>query len=150
MKKEDFVSNFYTFLLAETGKIGFSENDLLQVKRLVASSLNVGDRFVSNELIDLRYLPNLEELELNNYIINRPNISSIIKCEHIQKYSFFRCDFKDKLNIEGKYLSAKFCEKIENITFERFENVEIQGSDISKIKLDRCKLLKIDDCTRNC
>lgn len=147
MKKEDFINkNIYTFLKGKIGKFEFTKDNLMNIKSISINAFDLSDNFISNNLGDLNYFENLEEISLVNFIINRPNIKIIENLKNLDIFEFNNCDFKDNLHIYGRCLKLNNCNNIFRISFENFENIIIKNCDIDNLKLDKVQNLQILNC----
>lgn len=135
--------NIERCLKSQLKKFDFTEEDYKKLKNVNLCAFNYGNNFISNSLEDLKKFPNIINLNLSNYILNRPNIKVIEELLKIDTFMFYECDFKDYINIGGNYIEICNCKNIAYINFNNFEEIKIENCEISNIKFDICKKIEL-------
>ena len=147
MNREDFVNkNVYIFLKGRLKKFSFEKEELSSIKGLSIDAFDLSKSFISNDLKDLNYFENLEDLVLTNYMLDKPNIEIIENLKKITSIGFYNCEFKDVINLKGDYLKLADCKNIYKANTEVFKNILIRNCDLDNLKFDNAENIIITNC----
>jgi len=92
--------NLETYLQGYLKKINIDENDLNNVKSININSFDLGGKYISNSLEDLKLFKNLESLYISNFILNRENIDTKKMNFSCNLLKFYECSNIENSNIK--------------------------------------------------